>query len=149
MTEDDGATVRQWTDVVRRARLGRTTKLVAFLIANYADSNGTRVFPGIARLSIEAELTYNVVQVTYNGFCDMIPTLSEAQKEYILAQLKEARELAIDGGSSQEKHAIFGKFKGRINNYLSKEGYDLKKANEEWAERRKAREGAKTTQPAS
>ena len=98
---------------------------------------------------VKDKMTYNVVQVTYNGFCDMIPTLSEAQKAYILAQLKEARELAMDGGSSQEKHAIFGKFKGRINNYLSKEGYDLKKANEEWAERRKARESGTTTRPAS
>jgi hypothetical protein len=97
---------------------------------------------------VKDKMTYNVVTVTYNGFCDMIPELTEAQKSYILAQLKEARELAMDGGSSNEKHAIFGKYKGRINVYLSKEGYDLKKASKEWAERRKARE-SKTTQPAS
>ena len=44
--------------------------------------------------------------------------------------LVEARELAMDGGSSNEKHAVFGKYKGRINNYLSKAGYDLKKGEE-------------------
>ena len=96
---------------------------------------------------VKDKMTYNVVTLTYDGFCDMIPELTETQKAYILAQLKEARELAMDGGSSKEKHAVFGKYKGRINNYLSKEGYDLKKANKEWAERRKARE-SKATQPA-
>ena len=98
---------------------------------------------------VKDKMTYNVVTVTYNGFCDMIPELTETQKAYILAQLKDAREVAMDGGSSKEKHAIFGKYKGRINNYLSKEGYDLKKANKEWAERRKAREEKSSTAPAT
>src|SRR6185369_8977734 len=56
------ATVREWTDVVRRTRLGRTTKAVALTLATYADADGTRVFPGIARLSFDCELGYNVVQ---------------------------------------------------------------------------------------
>ena len=34
----------------------------------------------------------------------------------------------MDRASSKEKHAVFGKYKGRINNYLSKQGYDLKQA---------------------
>ena len=89
---------------------------------------------------VKDQLTYNVVSVTYAGFQDMLPNLTEEQKAYILAQLKEAREIAMDGGSSKEKHAVFGKYKGRINNYLSKQGYDLKQASKEWAERRKARE---------
>lgn len=55
-------TLRQWTDVVRRARLGRTVKAVAMVLATYADADGTRVFPGIARLSYECELGYNVTQ---------------------------------------------------------------------------------------
>ncbi|MNR53744.1 hypothetical protein D3C85_1738080 [compost metagenome] len=41
----------------------------------------------------------------------------------------------MDGGSSKEKHAWFGKYKGRINNYLSKEGYDLTKEREGWNKR--------------
>lgn len=57
-----GATVREWTDVVRRTRLGRTTKAVALTLATYADADGTRVFPGVARLSFDCELGYNVVQ---------------------------------------------------------------------------------------
>jgi hypothetical protein len=90
-------------------------------------------------VQVKDKLTYNVVHVTYNAYCDQIPQLTDAQKAYIMAQLVEAREIAIDQGTSNEKHAVFGKYKGRINNYLSKEGYDLKKQEKEWAERRKAR----------
>ncbi|HOB33816.1 MAG TPA: DUF3826 domain-containing protein, partial [Verrucomicrobiota bacterium] len=38
--------------------------------------------------------------------------------------------IAMDQGSSNEKHAIFNKYKGRINNYLVRAGYDLKKGEE-------------------
>jgi Spy/CpxP family protein refolding chaperone len=69
----------------------------------------------------------------------MIPTLTEAQKAKIYEWLKEAREVAMDAGSSDQKHAVFGKYKGRINNYLSAEGYDLKKATDEWQQRIKER----------
>lgn len=62
MAEDYGATVRQWTDVLRRCRLPKSVKLVGLLMANYADSDGTRVFPGIARVAVESGLTYNVAQ---------------------------------------------------------------------------------------
>ena len=96
---------------------------------------------------VKDKLTYNVVNVTYAAFQDMIPQLTEEQKSYILAQLKEAREIAMDQGSSKDKHGVFGKYKGRINNYLAKEGYDLKKAEKEWAERRKAREASAKQSP--
>ncbi|MEV6924033.1 helix-turn-helix domain-containing protein [Dactylosporangium sp. NPDC051485] len=59
---DESVTLRQWTDVVRRARLGRTVKAVALTLATYADNDGTRVYPGVARLAVDCELTYNVVQ---------------------------------------------------------------------------------------
>jgi hypothetical protein len=41
----------------------------------------------------------------------------------------------MDAGSSDEKHKWFGKYKGRINNYLSAAGYDMKKEGEEWQKR--------------
>ena len=59
---DQSLTLRVWTDVVRRARLGRTTKAVALMLATYADNDGSRVFPGVARLAVDCELTYNVIQ---------------------------------------------------------------------------------------
>jgi hypothetical protein len=75
-------------------------------------------------------LTYGVVPLTYGVYLQMFPELTEADKREIKAQLLEAREFALDGGSSDEKHAWFGKYKGRINNYLSQAGYDLKAAEQ-------------------
>ena len=86
-------------------------------------------------------MTFDVVKVTYEAQCDMIPTLKEEEKRQIMAWLIEARELAIDAESSKKKHEVFGKYKGRINNYLTKRGYDLTKEREEWYKRVKARGG--------
>ena len=80
-------------------------------------------------------MTYGVLPITVTAYNDMIPTLTKEEKEYIYNSLVEARELAMDGGSSKEKHAWFGKYKGRINNYLSKRGYDLTKEREGWNKR--------------
>ena len=86
-------------------------------------------------------MTFNVVHVTYDAQVDMIPTLTDEEKAQIMAWLKEARELALDAESSKKKHEVFGKYKGRINNYLSARGYDLVKEREAWYERIKARGG--------
>lgn len=92
--------------------------------------------------TIKDGMTYGVVMVTYQATIDMIPSLKEYEKAQILAWLKEAREFAMDAENSNKKHAAFGKYKGRINNYLSKQGYDLTKEREEWYKRMKA-EGKK------
>ncbi len=83
-------------------------------------------------------MTYNVTSVTYKGYVDMLPQLTGEQKDQIMKWLKEAREQAMDAESSEKKHWWFGKYKGRINNYLATQGYDLKKAGEEWEKRRNA-----------
>ncbi|MGY5355642.1 DUF3826 domain-containing protein [Wenyingzhuangia sp. IMCC45467] len=87
-------------------------------------------------------MTYGVFPKTYKAHLEMIPSLTGEEKEYIFNNLKEARELAMDGGSSKEKHAWFGKYKGRINNYLSKRGYDLTKEREAWYKRIEAQKKA-------
>ena len=89
--------------------------------------------------TVKDVLTYNVVNFTYKAQSDKIPTLKEEEKVQILAWLKEGREYAIDAESSKKKHEAFGKYKGRINNWLSKRGYNLTKEREEWAKRVKAR----------
>ena len=91
-------------------------------------------------------MTYGVVNITYKGYQDMIPTLTAEQKKQILTWLIEAREIAMDAESSDKKHAWFGKYKGRINNYLSAAGYDLKKLGDEWQTRLKAEQAAKKSQ---
>lgn len=80
-------------------------------------------------------MTYGVLPKTYTAFLEMIPSLTKEEQDYIYDSLKEAREHAMDGGSSKEKHAWFGKYKGRINNYLSARGYDLQKERDGWYER--------------
>ncbi len=80
-------------------------------------------------------MTYGVAPLTYRVQCEMIPTLTEDQKRYIWAALYEAREHAMDAESSDKKHWWFGKYKGRINNYLSAQGYDLTKEREAWNQR--------------
>ncbi|MDD4968852.1 MAG: DUF3826 domain-containing protein [Paludibacter sp.] len=93
--------------------------------------------------AIKDGITFGVVKVTYDATLDMIPTLKEEEKTQILAWLKEGREFALDAETSNKKHEAFGKYKGRINNYLSKRGYDLIKEREGWYARIKARDEAK------
>ncbi|MDR2146335.1 MAG: DUF3826 domain-containing protein, partial [Tannerella sp.] len=85
-------------------------------------------------------MTYGVVKVTCDSYCDMIPTLKPEEKRQLMAWMIEAREHAMDAASSEEKHAWFGKYKGRFNNYLSQRGYDSKKERTAWEERRKSGE---------
>lgn len=80
-------------------------------------------------------LTYNVLNVTYKATLEMIPLLKEDEKRQIWIWLLEAREYAIDASSSDAKHGWFGKYKGRINNYLAARGYDLTKERAAWTER--------------
>lgn len=79
---------------------------------------------------IKDGMTYGVLERTYNAYLTLLPGLTDEQKRYIYRNLVEAREFAMDAGSSEEKHAWFGKYKGRINNYLSAEGYHLKEAEQ-------------------
>jgi hypothetical protein len=86
-------------------------------------------------------MTYGVLPITYNGYLQMLPGLTEVQKKQILVYLTEAREHAMDAESSEKKHAWFGKYKGKINNYLSAAGIDMNKASKEWQQRIKENTG--------
>lgn len=88
-------------------------------------------------------MTYRVFPITYQAYQEMILTLTTEQKNQIYTWLKEAREVAMDAESSDKKHAVFGKYKGRINNYLSAAGYDLKRETEEWQKRIKEKKATK------
>ncbi len=83
-------------------------------------------------------MTYGRAPRDYKAFCDMIPSLTDDQKRYIYTAIYEAREHAMDAESSDKKHAWFGKYRGRINNYLSAQGYDLNKEREESNKRMEA-----------
>ncbi|MBB5874598.1 hypothetical protein F4553_008032 [Allocatelliglobosispora scoriae] len=70
MTHDQHASVRHWTDLIRRIRFtnaregmrGATLKGVALMLATYADSDGTRIFPGNARISVDCEVDYRTAR---------------------------------------------------------------------------------------
>jgi hypothetical protein len=74
VTHEEDATVRDWTDILARIRFGvvridkRNTvagsaiKAVAGRLADYADSDGSRVRPGLARVALDLELSYETVK---------------------------------------------------------------------------------------
>ncbi len=91
-------------------------------------------------------MTMGVYPKTFQAHLEMIPTLKPEEIAYIDAALREAREYAMDCSDSKVKHAWFGKYKGRINNYLSKRGYDLQKERDGWNARIKQAEAQKKNQ---
>lgn len=91
--------------------------------------------------AVKDGMTYGVVMVTYKATVDMIPTLKEEEKAACFLFEFSA---SMANSRASTSHAIicaFGKYKGRINNYLSKRGYDLVKERKAWYERIKARGG--------
>ena len=87
---------------------------------------------------VKDRMTYNKAQVTYDAYCQIVPGLTEKEKTMILETLKVAREEAMDGGSADEKSAIFQKYKDQINSRLSANGHDVAKATQEWEARQAA-----------
>lgn len=83
--------------------------------------------------TIKDGMTYGVLPLTYRVYQEMLPQLTAPQKAQLLAWLTEAREHAMDASTAEEKHAWFGKYKGRINNYLARAGYDMKAAEKNLA----------------
>ena len=99
---------------------------IAQLHTAYLAKLGTELNPQQVD-KVKDGMTYSVLEVTYHAYLDKLPNLNDEQKNRILSDLTEAREHAMDAESSEKKHAWFGKYKGRINNYLSAQGIDMKK----------------------
>lgn len=97
--------------------------------------------------TVKDKMTYGVVEVTYDAYLEIVPNLTDADKAKILQLLKEGREEAMDGGSSQEKAAIMKKYKGKINNYLSATGHDVAQAYKDWGAKQKARAATNSLPP--
>lgn len=93
---------------------------------------------------IKDGMTYGVLPITLRAYVELLPQLTGEQRERIRAWLEEAREQAMAAGTSREKHAVFGRYKGRINNFLSAAGHDLKQAERELSLRRQASGPPKT-----
>jgi len=128
----DPTVVTAWVAVARVQGSVKLLQLHRYFVARLA----TELTPDDVD-KVKDGMTYGIVDVTYKRYLEILPDLSDEQKREVLANLLEAREYAMDAGSSDEKHQIFGQYKGRINNYLSKAGYDLKQAERNLAARQK------------
>lgn len=131
---DKAAAVRQQEEKKQAALRALHQQFIASLSARL---NATQVE------QVKDGMTYRVLPGTFSAYQDMLPQLTAAQKEQIYTWLVEARELAMDEGTSGDKHKVFGKYKGRINNYLSEAGYDLKKETAAWQQRLKERKNSR------
>jgi hypothetical protein len=61
--EDDSKTSRyEWERWVRRCNIPSSSKLVAFVMATYAARDGSRIFPGVARLAATTGLSERTVR---------------------------------------------------------------------------------------
>lgn len=94
---------------------------------------------------VEDVLTVNKVKVTYDAYGQIFHGLTDEQKAFILKNLKQAREEAVDAGSMQEKSAFFKKYKIKIEAYLTAQGYDVKKSYQDFVSKQKAEMAAKKT----
>ena len=81
---------------------------------------------------VKDRMTYGKVQVTFEAYGQIVPGLTDKEKAMVLETLKLAREEAMDGGSADEKSAIFQKYKDQINARLAVGGHDVVKATQEW-----------------
>lgn len=124
-SSDDKKAANTTIQAARDEAKPKTDKLHAeFLAKLFAELSPEQVD------KVKDGLTYGVVPLTYGVYLKMYPELTDEQKTQIKTWLTEARELAMDGSTSDEKHAVFGKYKGKINNYLSKAGYDAKQGEQ-------------------
>lgn len=141
--KDDSSLAKEKQNAEIEKLKSKADKSIDKLHKTYLKKLGTQL--NEAKITeVKDGMTYGVLPITVAGYNDMLPNLTKEQKEYIYNALVEAREHAVDGGSSKEKHAWFGKYKGRINNYLSKQGYDLNKESSDWHKRVEEREKAKS-----
>lgn len=81
---------------------------------------------------VKDKMTYGKVEFTYSAYCSIIPNMTDADKAKVMELLKQAREVAMDGGSSGQKTAVFQEYKDQINAYLNSHGYDVAEATRAW-----------------
>lgn len=78
------------------------------------------------------------MKITFHAYGEIFPGLTDAQNAFILKNLKQAREEAIDAGTMPEKSAFFKKYKIRIEAYLTAQGFDVKKAYQVFVAKQKS-----------
>lgn len=113
---------------LQREQIEQNAELQVFRLHRSFVSKLAAELPPEQVSQVKDGMTYGVLGHTLGGYKRLLPEMTDEQLKAIEAMLLEAREYAMDGGSSDEKHGWFRKYKGRINNYLSSQGYDIKAA---------------------
>ena len=70
-------------------------------------------------------MTYHMLQERFDGFLTMLPDMAKEDQIRVYNWLVEAREYSMDFETPRKMRQMFTKYRGRINNYLSKRGYQL------------------------
>lgn len=88
--------------------------------------------------TVKDVLTVNKVDVTYDGYLQIFPKLTDAQKAVVRQNLEAAREQAIDCEAMTEKSAFFKKYKLKIEDeYLTAQGCNPQQARKDFAAKQK------------
>jgi hypothetical protein len=59
---EKGISVGAWNALVRRARIGRDYKAACFVVSSYANTNGTHIHCGVARIAVDLEIGYSTAR---------------------------------------------------------------------------------------
>lgn len=127
------------TSLQARAEIDAIKATLKSLHAQFISALAADLTPGQVD-QVKDQMTYGKVKVTLDAYVEIVPGLTQRHRERMLELLKEAREEAMDCGSAEEKSAVFKNYKGKINNYLSAEGFDVGKAYKDWGAKQKAKQ---------
>lgn len=60
--DDLGSMLGQWNSLVRRARIGRDSKVAALTVSSYANADGSGIILSVARFAIDLEVSYSTAR---------------------------------------------------------------------------------------
>jgi hypothetical protein len=86
---------------------------------------------------IKNRLTVNKLPVTFNAYHAIVPNLTPADDQAILALLRQAREESLNVKNPDQMSVIFERYKTQIEKYLNAQGYDWAKLYKAYVTSRK------------
>lgn len=101
------------------------------LQAGYLSDLGKELPPGKVD-EIKDAMTNNKLTQEYEHFLSLLPRLKSDEKKKVYELLTEARDHAMMVLTNKEMNQWFAQFRNLANNYLNAQGYDLRKATEQW-----------------
>lgn len=78
---------------------------------------------------VKDAMTLHLLPAQYSAFMKGLPELTEDQKKRVRSWFEEAREFSMDFETGRQMRQMFTKYRGRLNNYLSKCGYDISRVS--------------------